>query len=281
MFYAPYKFRRQTEYCSPKGPNINWAPWRRFSINGTEIKLKVPRHKSRSPMETQSPRVHYELNKDQFEDYRNNKNRWQALGIIARGWDFNGPWFIGTRASMDMHAVIITPKVNNSSLSFFHPRAFESGITDFMAYLYSDKISSVDKSQHMWLTPMNWQPLLNHPCIAVQFDALANKAVKHDGMNRFLFFPLTDQHILMIKFPITRHNFYIYPNTEAELHTDKWINNAPMEQLATDIIHSLKITLSPEAKQQQEKALAGLPDSSLIREFPPIKWAVTPDETQS
>jgi hypothetical protein len=262
MFHVPYKFRRQTEYCTPKGPNIKRAPWLLFSINGTEIKLKVPGHKSRAPIETCTPQRHIKLQKHFFSRHINQQAGWDSMALITRSWDFNGAWFIGKRASMDMHAVILTPTKLNSTVSFFHPRAFEGAIADFMTYYYGADISAEANTQD-WFAPKNWKTLLTHPCIA---------KVAGDRMDRYLFFPLSDQHILMIDFPISRSNVWLGSNQDPERDTSKWINNAPMEQLATDIINSLQISLSPEAKQQQEKALAGLADTSLVKEFAPIKW---------
>ena len=41
---------------------------------------------------------------------------------------------------------------------------------------------------------------------------------------------------------------------------------------------SLKLTLSPEAEAQQAKALEGLDDTSLVKEFLPIKWTTAEDD---
>jgi len=274
MFNLPYKFRQQTEYCTPKGPSIKWAPWLRFSVNGTEIKLKVPRHTIYN-MDSLTPRRRYTLNSYDFNRHVQGKIGWEALSLLARGWRFNGPWFIGSLARLNMYAMVITPTKVNESISFFHPRALESGIADYLTYRYGDDFSPTQKDIQSWLAPMNWRPLINHPCLVVSCDALGNKAMNYDGMDRFLFFPVSDQHILAIKFHIARANVYIHSNIKPESDKDKWVNSAPMEQLATDIINSLNIILSPEAKQQQEKALMGLADKSLVKEFPPLKWTET------
>ncbi|HWV15847.1 MAG TPA: hypothetical protein VN030_10490 [Cellvibrio sp.] len=257
---------------------MRWAPWLQFSVNGTEIKLKVPRHNARSPMETDYPKRRYTLDWRIFEKYRMGKDGWRGCSLIARAWDFNGAWFIGSRAEVSMYANIITPSEVNEGLSFFHPRAFESGIASFMTYLYGNDISQYKKGVQKWFAPMNWQPLLLHPCIAVQFDAVENAEVAGDRTERYLFFPLSDHHLLKVEFSISRNNVWIGSNSDPERDTSKWINNAPMEQLASDIINTLQITLSPEAKQQQEKALAGLADTALVKEFSPIKWGNASNE---
>jgi len=45
-----------------------------------------------------------------------------------------------------------------------------------------------------------------------------------------------------------------------------------MLELMENIISSIELTLSPEAKAQQKIALAGLDDTSLIKDYPPLKW---------
>ncbi|HWV15846.1 MAG TPA: hypothetical protein VN030_10485 [Cellvibrio sp.] len=155
MFYVPYKFRRQTEYCSPKGPDLKWAPWVHFSVNGTDIKLKVPRHNITSPMETDYPRRRYTLDSHHFENHRRSKDGWMSRSVIAHGWNFNGPWFIGRLAHVRMYANILTPSDANERLSFFHPRAFEAGIADFMTYIYGEDISQDKKKIQEWFAPMN------------------------------------------------------------------------------------------------------------------------------
>lgn len=270
MFNLPYKLRPQTEYCSPKGPDIQWAPWLRFSINGTEIKLKVPRH-TISLMDPLTPRRRYTLHRHDFNRHVQGKPGWEALALLARGWHFNGPWFLGSLGRLYMYAMVVTPSEVNENLSFFHPRALESGIADYLTYRYGDQLSP--KGEQMWFAPVNWQPLIGHPCIAAYCDVDANRAINRDILDRFLFFPLSDRHLLAVDLEITRPLVYIGSNKDPERDKDKWIDRAPMERLAMDIINSLEITLSPEAKQQQEQALAGLADRSLVKEFPPLKWS--------
>ncbi|MFA7555103.1 MAG: hypothetical protein WCY88_12700, partial [Spongiibacteraceae bacterium] len=59
-----------------------------------------------------------------------------------------------------------------------------------------------------------------------------------------------------------------YPRSEL----DKRVNEQPMLDLMENIIDSLQLKLSPEAQAQQEAALKGLEDASLIKAYPPLKW---------
>ena len=61
---------------------------------------------------------------------------------------------------------------------------------------------------------------------------------------------------------------------------DKLIDRSSMEQLANDIINSVQISLSSEAEVQQVKALEGLDDTSLVTEFPPMKWTTQEQDAE-
>lgn len=45
-----------------------------------------------------------------------------------------------------------------------------------------------------------------------------------------------------------------------------------MEKLCDDIMDSLEVKLSTKALAQQQAALRGLEDTSLVSEYPPLKW---------
>ncbi len=45
-----------------------------------------------------------------------------------------------------------------------------------------------------------------------------------------------------------------------------------MEQLCDDIMDSLEVKLSAKALAQQQAALVGLKDTSLVSDYPPLKW---------
>ncbi len=39
-----------------------------------------------------------------------------------------------------------------------------------------------------------------------------------------------------------------------------------------NIINSIELDLSPEAKAQQQRALKGLDNTELVKDYPPLKW---------
>ena len=65
MFNWPLKFRQQTAFCIPKGPLFKLSGQVSFSIGGTKISLRAPRHSLSSHLEPISP---YNIN--DFNDLR-------------------------------------------------------------------------------------------------------------------------------------------------------------------------------------------------------------------
>ena len=109
------------------------------------------------------------------------------------------------------------------------------------------------------------------PCLT----ALPDPEVGSDhGIEKTLFFPVTDQHLLQLKF----RSYRFLALSEAEL--DKRVDPQPMRQLMADIINSLQVILSPQALAQQARALEGLADSALIEQFPPMKWTTPKQDAE-
>jgi hypothetical protein len=242
-------------------------------VNGCEITIKAPRNKTRSPLEQQKPRKQYQISDGYFNRAVTGQPNWESFALIARWWDFNGPWFTGNLARLGMFVGIMRPLHSNPEASFFHPRAFEAAIADLMTYYHGEELSRNSSAQD-WFAPVNWQPLSHLPCIAAKFDATANRDVRRDKLERYIISPLSDQYLLVISFSINRNPAYIYPDKGPEKDTDKWTSEEPLKVLADQIINSFQIKLSPEAEQQQAKALAGLSEKerALVAELPPLKW---------
>lgn len=273
MFYWPYRFRRQTTYLVPKGPAYDFAPIIRTFVNGSEISLKVPRNSSRLAVKPLSPRKSYILNNNDFNSAVSSEPGWESFPLLARWLDFNGPWFTGNLARLGIFVNVMKPLHPNPQVSFFHPRAFESAVADLMRYYHSEELSRNNLVQD-WLAPVEWQPLTNLPCIGVKFDAITNPEVRRSERCRYALLPLTDQYLLLLEFPVTRKLPFIHSSEEPEDDTDKWISEEPMKELADQILNSLQVRLSPEAEQQQARALErlSLEERVLVKEFPPLKW---------
>lgn len=269
MFYWSWHLRDQTEFLRPKGPNFARASQKKIDISGTKVSLRVPANKTQFNIDKRDPKSSYDLTQLQTSLYGSEGNEWRSLALIRRRWDFYGPWFTGGLGSINLYAGIYSPKPAAEGLNFFHPRALENGIANYLTLTYGNDFS-VSRPEQSWFAPVNWRQHQNMPCIVARFDAVVNKAVYNDGLRSYLIFPLGKKHIFIAECVINRN--IVFSNKVPEPTTDEWIDHAPFIELANQVLDSVQITLSPQAQAEQEEALRGLDDKSLIKDFPPLKW---------
>ena len=270
MFNWSLKLKKQTKFISPVGPRFESAPWKNLYISDTHIKIKVPKHRTALP--TESIDTNHACNLHNLHDklYEKNGIRLRACVLTLREWDFYGPWFTGRMGAITMSITIESPADISEGLNFFHPRALEAGITNFLTQRYSNHFSVVN-SEQMWLAPMNWKIIKDLPCIGVCFNA-SNIDVQFNGHgpDYYLAVPISKHHFVMICCRISRAT--VFTDIQPEPTVDEWIDHKPFITLINQVLDSVQVTLSPEAQADQEAALQGLEDKSLVKEFPPIKW---------
>ena len=273
MFYWPYKFRSQTEYLVPRGPGFTGAPVLRTKVNGNEITIKIPRHKSHLSVKPINPKRTYFIRDNDFGRYIASKPEWEYFPLIARWLDFNGPWFTGNLGSLDVFVGVLRRLRSAPGRSLFHPRAFESTIADFMTFCHGHELSR-NKSTQDWYAPVDWKALKRFQCVAAKFDAITNAEVRRSERCRYLFLPISDHYLLQISCSITRVLPFVNSKEEPEDDTDKWISEEPMKALADQILDSLQVRLSPEVEEQQAIALKQLGGEAqgLVEKFAPLKW---------
>jgi len=273
MMNLPFKLRKQQGYCTPKGPSFERARPIRFAIDDTLIQFTAPKHRTKyKSNEARHPKSAYQLEKMIFRadslDFVLDES-WKGFSPLYRAWAFYGDWFTGPLCEMTMSSSIITPASPQPGVSFFHPRAFEQAIADYLTTQYSKHIF---KGLSDYIAPVNWSPIDSLPCVAAYAEVAPNPKLSWgDKKKKYLFFPITDQHLVYIVFQPSR-----FLNLSIE-ELDKRVDPQPMEDLMHNIINSIQLTLSPEAQAQQSKALEDLEDTSLKKEFPPLKWT-TPEQ---
>jgi hypothetical protein len=273
MFYLPFKLRSQTSYTVPKGPNFKWASVVKTCINGTHISLTTPSSRKVFEEEPVTPRKTIFLRNNDFKPDNLDNREWEYFTVIARSWSFNGPWFTGQAGALRLHVSVMRRLNHNPQVSYFHPRAFEATIADLMHFYHAGS-PHYNKKIQRWYVPVDWTPLKNFPSVAAKFDAVRNPDVGRPERYRYLFMPISDEYLLQVSMPITRVLPFIRSSAIPEDDTDKWISEEPMKELADQILNSLQVRLSPEAEQQQAKALErlSLEERVLVKEFPPLKW---------
>jgi len=268
MFNWSLKLRQQTEYFVPQGPSFQRARPIKFSIGGTEISLRAPRHNSQfSYKEAIKPPKKCEYNHLIMKPARQHSKRWQYHNLFMRSWRFNGPWLSGSVGELSMRIALITPNEPDQKVSFFRPKAFENEIADFLKYCYGKDVFEVAQS---WLAPVDWQVVNPWPCHAATFYVRAN-AGSISSPKRYFIFPVSDKHFIEVDFKLHRGGAGL------QEERDKLISLSTIEQLTTDIMNSIQIKLSPEAQEQQAKAFEGCEDTTLSVKFPPLKWT-TPEQ---
>lgn len=269
MFYWSWHLRDQTEFLRPKGPNFARASEKKIDISGTKIGLRIPPNKTQFNIDEVEPKGEYDLSQLQTSVYGVDGNEWRSLSIIRRRWDFYGPWFTGGLGSINLYAGIHSPKSVADGLNLFHPRALENAVANILTLRFGDDFSA-SSEQQSWFAPFNWRQLQNMPCAVARFDAVVNKNVYNDGVNSYLVFPLGKKHIFIASCVINRN--IVFSEKIPKPTTDEWIDHQPFIELANQVLDSVQIILSPQAQAEQEEALRGLDDKSLVKEFPPLKW---------
>ena len=277
--YVRYKFREPDGLVIPKGPSFSNAGTIVSDIDGTVIKFKTPKHRPQYKNRKQLlPHPSYQMDEMIFrsnydEDIKVSDN-WKTFDLFERSWAFYGPWFTGVMAELEMYFTLVKPvNYKNMDFSLFHPRAFENIVADYLTNQFSRYIDK-DNGKHHYITPVEWQPLSHLPVVAVKLQLAPDEKVVSRTINHFAFFPIADQVMACIQFIPSQ----LRAATQEEL--DKRVSRTPMYALMDNIIDSIQLTLSPEAQAQQKAALAGLEDTSLVKEFLPLNWDNTKPDSE-
>jgi hypothetical protein len=280
MLYVRTKLREAKDTVIPQGPSFTWAQKITCDIDGTVISFRAPRHQPRkSSHEQLMPEPSYRLEKMMFRsNYEKDikvSDNWKTFDFFHRTWAFNGPWFTGTLAELEMYVTLVKPVNYATEFSLYHPRAFEKIVGDYLTNQFSKYTSKAKGGQHHYIAPVNWQPLDGLPVVAVRLQVVPDEAVTQDTIRHFVFFPITDQVMAVIQFIPSQ----LRAASQAEL--DKRVSRSTMYELMDNIIDSIELTLSPQAREQQATALAGLDDASLVSDYPPLKWAALSEAENS
>lgn len=271
MFNVRYKLREPKSQVIPKGPGFTWARKITCDIGGTIISFKAPKHRPRKPNhEPLLPKRAYSL-----EDmiFRSNYSKgfkvsdsWDIFELFHNTWAFNGPWFTGCLAELEMFFKLVRPKHNGSDFSLFHPRAFEKIIGDYLTNEFSTYIDEDKANKYHYIAPVSWQPLTTLPVVAVRLQVVPDESVSRDTIRHFVFFPITDQIMACIQFIPSQ----LRAASQEEL--DKRVSRSTMYQLMDDIINSIELKLSAKTAERQQSAIAGLDNASLVKAYSPLQW---------
>lgn len=287
--YLPVEWFPRDFPCTPRGPTIRRARPVTIRIAGSELHLKVPRH---SPSSSSMQQYNLFLGRDTLaqglfsahgREPMVNNDHWGFASALARRWAFWGPWMSGCKAELHFGITVVgrMEGFEFANSSFFHPRAFEAVITQYLNDRYGHERwgSSEDDPRPRHAGPFDWQI---HDHLPV-FSASCNVYHTHrDGKTpnrtpeQLLFFPVTDQHFVRVYM-----RQYLYARDEQDNLT---FDPNPIQALQDAVFNSMTLELSPEAQASYDKVKAECPDMRLTETFPPLNWptkATTPGEDLS
>jgi len=268
------KFRNRKGFIVPVGPSFSSAKKWKIDIEGTKVEFRSPKHqpvvKSRKG---KYPERNYQFKNIIFRSQNTEvvvADIWESFSLFFHEWAFNGPWFTGCLGQVSMSLYIFKNKQPNKDISFFHPRAFEKTIGDFLTNKYS---KDTDKGKHIYSAPVNWKSIKTLSVPAARLEVIADGSISPYSKDEYLFFPIDDQYfIVMIFYPMRNTR-----GTEDEIN--KKIGYDNLGKLIDNIINSVKITLSPQAQEQQAKAIEGLSETSMTETFLPMRWSKSKNDT--
>ncbi|ACR11584.1 conserved hypothetical protein [Teredinibacter turnerae T7901] len=275
MFNVSLKLREPKGLIIPKGPSFGRARMIKSEYDGTEIIFRAPKHRpKRSNDEGYAPQRRYTKESPlSFRNYHDEEkaargivDHWREADFFYHSWAFNGPWFTGPLGELDLSFRLIKVINYPQDMSLFHPRALEHVIGDYLTYMYSHHLDSTRGDIQEFHAPINWQLIPHLPVNAARMEVVSENFSPHRTIMRLVFFPIASD--MMARLIFWPGRFKNLPRSEL----DKRVNEQPILDLMENIIASLQLNLSPRAKAQQEAALSGLEDTSLIKDYPPLKW---------
>lgn len=281
--YLPLEFSwsRNDKYCVPKGPNFSRAQRIELMMAGNRVHLKVPQHSPYRPSIEQARVLpgHDILAEQQLRDFSSAlmpNDHWSYAIPLARTWAFWGPWMSGCRAELAMGVAIIGRQSRHAfnDISFFHPRAFEMVIVQYLNDRYGHKRRGGANSHiPRYHGPIDWKV---HENFAV-FNATCKVCTRSEDLSKLFnpehlfFFPISEKYFVQVGFV---QHFYS-TNEKGQLAFD----STPVQALQDAIFNSIRLELSPENQACYNKIKAEIGNMELTREFAPLKWPVTAQES--
>jgi hypothetical protein len=187
------------------------------------------------------------------------ESRWKDFGFLRRNYRFWGPWGVGDVSTMNCGGGVSRPCEPKAGVSFFHPRAFELAVIDYI----HDELTSRPEGWyegganpcHVYRAPINWQPLNHLPGPSAYFEVDTGPDSKY---NHYFVTAIDDTDLLSIAFQLD-------PEQSGPKHIppEEWVDQKNIKQLMFDIFNSLEIHLSPDVEAKRLKAIEGLQDASL------------------
>lgn len=286
--YPPLQWRKRKEYCVPQGPSFTWASSTTLHIAGNMLHLKAPRH---SPHFSSVEQTRVLPGHDILDDSRLShfspvampNDHWGYAVPLSRTWAFWGPWMTGCKAELLMAITVIgrQPEHAFRDLSFFHPRAFEMVLVQYLNDSYGHSSWGEEGSEALiprWHGPVDWQRYNHLPVFSASCKIYNQGPSPHitDNLSypdHLFFFPITDRHFVRVTF---RQHLYSR-DEQGKIAFDA----TPVQALQDAIFNSISLELSPESQASYNRVKAEVGDMQLTPTFAPLKWPIRSKEAES
>lgn len=276
--YFPLAFRTSFEPVTPKGPYFSKLRKQCWVLGDNQFHFSAPWSNPIFGAETYSRDVYHFspgnidiLHKDwgYINSDETTFHRWHHGFFFSREWLFVGPWFTGYASRLILSANIIKTKKHPgfNRASFFHPRVFETVITDYLHSYYGHRRAG---QKPRFRGPLNWRLLpISETIQAVCLDIhnIGDTSIEAPELERLVFFPISTDHFIKLEFDF---GGTIITNTD--------VNPQPQFDLTESIINTFKLNVGPDTLAQWEAVHAMCPDMSLTSEFGELKWPIKPED---
>jgi hypothetical protein len=280
--YPPLEWRKRKEYCVPQGPSFARAPWTTLHLAGNRLRFKAPRHspKFSSVEQTRVLPGHDILENTKLSHYGSTNmpnDHWGYATPLSRTWAFWGPWMTGCKAELRMAVTVLGRQSEHAfDFSFFHPRAFEMVLVQYLNDSYGHEHRGGNKSHiPRFHGPVDWQrhshlPTFSASCKVYKRTEDLSVLLQPDHL---FFFPITDRHFVQVTF--VQHLYSL--DERGKLTFDP----TPVQALRDAIFNSISLELSPASQASYNKVKAEVGDMQLTPTFAPLKWPVGLEEVAS
>ena len=273
--YPHLEWFKRNNHCIPKGPSFKWAPWKTLPLAGSRLRLKVPRH---SPLRSTVKQYDLPFGEDptgrpmtSFHKMTMANDHWGYWSVLYRYYAFWGPWMSGCKAQLSFGISVMGRQkgFEFSNTSLFHPRAFESVLTQYLNDCYGHERwgSTTTDPRPRHAGPFDWKPHYHLPVFGASckiYDTGMDGKTLNGEPERLFFFPISDRHFVRVRF---KRDLYARDNKGKPTY-----DTSPVRDLQQAIFNSISLELGPEAQASYDRVKAECPDMRLTENFAPFNW---------
>ena len=270
--YLPFKFKDGPLKPESMGPDYRLTRKCRFVFEGSTYEFSSPRNAAYS---RHSDSIHTGLTDLENHTFRDitfdYKTNWKYLQCFARRWCYWGPWFTGPQVQLSLNITLNRKdKPLPPDLSLYNPKFFEGCLVEMLEESNGHDMDMDGNASYR--APTNWKTH-NHlglPAASFWIEPVGR------GLDAapMQIFAIPASRTTMAWFAFG-YQFHKPGDLKRRLEL---VDISQPKALAEEIFQSLKITLSPKAQADLDKAKAECPGAKLTETFAPLKWPVNSED---